>query len=65
MEADNSEYDTYDNEGDLHNYNISHRTHLYAAHAIIMTLTFYIYLLLFCTMVVVKMFINRRVNNLL
>jgi len=54
-----------DNEGQLYNYNTSHGTHIYAAHAVIMTLTFYFYLLMFCTMAVVKMFINRRVNNLL
>ena len=54
-----------DNEGQLYNYNTSHGTHIYATHAVIMTLTFYFYLLMFCTMAVVKMFINRRVNNLL
>lgn len=63
MNIDNSEYDTYEEE-QLHNYNISQGTHIYAAHAIIMTLTFYIYLLLFCTIAFFKMFINRRVNNL-
>ena len=63
MDVDNSEYDAYEEE-QLHNYNISHGTHIYAAHAVIMTLIFYFYLLMFCTMAVVKMFINRRVNNL-
>jgi hypothetical protein len=53
------------NEGQLYNYNTSHGTRIYAAHAVIMTLTFYFYLLMFCTMAIVKMFINRRVNNLL
>ena len=53
-----------DNEGQLYNYNISHGTHIYASHAVIMTLTFYFYLLMFCIMAVVKMFINRRINNL-
>ena len=63
MDVDNIDYDAYEEEH-LHNYNISHGTHIYAAHAIIMTLIFYLYLLMFFTMVVVKMFINRRVNNL-
>ena len=65
MDTDNSEYDIYDENNQIHNYNISTGKNLYAAHSVIMTLVFYLYLLVFCTLLVQKAFFNLRINNLI